>query len=652
MADAAYGSWDPLNLIFLFFSRENLPWAFSWHLALHQPFLYTGIVLALGALGVAGGHRGWLALLFCCSAFVLGLVQTFSVYTVLVPLPFLIWSWLTWLKRREIKYVWWSALFLGGAFLMASPEFVLIYALIIALLCGRALLCNIWTLVLTGLGAAMVAGPQLFPFVPLLAESRRAPASAALRDSAFQSFHPIRILEIFFPQIFGNFVPENNFWGAHFTNGPFSMPLIVSFGVGSSALYFGMLFLKRNRAGVSRRLALIGLSLFILGCGAYLPWHAYSWLQTILPPLGWLRYPEKFSACGLFLILLSASTKAPLLIRTLQRLPKTQLRARDFLAGIGVILVAMSFLFLEISIQRALLAPGLLALSLTGLIEVKRRQLLPAKSFSYYFVLLLFVETLWGARHYLWDQPKNLVFEQPQLVELQKSMPGPLENAPFRVLTTATDRDLAALLALAPPELDIVGKAAWAETRLMYPSIPLLWGIYNASNYSGIFPAWRQAWWREQAARNTQELLELMSVAYKLGSDGMKPNPTAMPYIKVDGSVQILQRSFNRLVIKVQGLSGEHELIRNEAFSTNWHATLATGQELPLIKANGWAQGLTVPAGASEVEIYFSYNEPLLYWGLASLGAFLLIGLCLINTACINSAQPKPAQMPPKTSLG
>jgi hypothetical protein len=677
LADAAYGSWDPLNLVLLCFERHNLAWGFSWLLALHQPFLYWGLTLALKAVGTPRVHAPWIALLICYSAFVLGLVQTFSVYTVFVPLPFLIWSWLAWLKTKQLRFLWLSSLFLGFTVLMASPEFALLYGAILAIMCANSLLKNTIPLLLTAVGAMLFSGPQLFPFIPLLQESRRAIVGPAILDSAFQSFHPIRLIEFFFPQIFGNYVPENNFWGVRFSNGPISMPLLVSVGFGSCLFYLTICYFLRRSNKHTKQLSMAGLLFVFLSFGAYLPWNSYELIQKILLPIRWIRYPEKFAAIGLFIIMLLILAKAPLLIRGLRRLKKMQNFAKFFLSAVGIALGLIALIVTEPSICSSLLLPSFVAFVLAAIIQLKQRQLVRQKHFISLVVLLFFCDVLWGARHYLWDQPTDPIFAQAHLQKLIPRLPPLLENVPFRVSSAKLNKDIASALPLAPKQLDIVGQAAWAQMRLLYPSAPQLWGIYDIANYSGIYPAWRTQWWKDLASRDFARVLDLMSVAYIANSGPEQSidflsNPTALPYLKLmsktksantdltklllneevklekpnqidsfqtDAKITILQKNYNSLTVAISDLKPQQSflLLRNEAFAPGWQAQINAGPNINILKANGWAQAILVPAENvlnNNMEITFTYKEPLIYWGLAASTCFMMLGFAtwFLNT--------------------
>ena len=77
-------------------------------------------------------------------------------------------------------------------------------------------------------------------------------------------------------------------------------------------------------------------------------------------------------------------------------------------------------------------------------------------------------------------------------------------------------------------------------------------------------------------------------------------------------------------------------LVLVDAFDRGWRATLETGEELPILRANLLMRAVVVPAGNHDIT--FSYRTPFLTAGLAATAAGLLLALALIGTAHVRRA--------------
>ncbi|MGH7187082.1 MAG: hypothetical protein ACREIB_12505, partial [Pseudomonadota bacterium] len=77
-------------------------------------------------------------------------------------------------------------------------------------------------------------------------------------------------------------------------------------------------------------------------------------------------------------------------------------------------------------------------------------------------------------------------------------------------------------------------------------------------------------------------------------------------------------------------------LVLVDAFDRGWRATLDTGEELPILRANLLMRAVVVPAGNRDIT--FSYRTPFLTAGLAATAAGLVLALALIGTAHVRRA--------------
>lgn len=154
--------------------------------------------------------------------------------------------------------------------------------------------------------AVMVATVLAWPAVELLSESRRG-AGLSLAEAADWSLHPVRLVTLFLPELFGLPGPENTFWGH---------PLII--GVNNTRFWFfgisvglvpwvGLGVWARTRGGVRRvGLGMLAVSalLLLMALGSEGP--LFPLAHRHLPMVAAFRYPEKYLAGCAVLIPLAA----------------------------------------------------------------------------------------------------------------------------------------------------------------------------------------------------------------------------------------------------------------------------------------------------------------------------------------------------------
>lgn len=690
LADASYATWDPFNLIFLFFSKNKIIWAFSCFMALHQIPLYLGMHKALRTYGSPELYASCAALLFCWTALVLGLVHSYTVYTAILPLPFLLWSWQAWLHEKNYFYVWLSALFVGLPIFLGAPEFSFFYCIVAALSISGKDRREIYALAMLPAGAGLFSSIQLLPLLSLLQESRRAIQSVPLADTGFLSFHPLRLLEVFLPQCFGNYVPENNYWGNLFANGPFSMPLLASCGIGSSFLLCIVFFcaqlrrVQSRKARMQMRLASIACLFIALSFGAYLPLGLYSKIQAILLPLAWFRYPEKLFAVASIALYVSCASRFSVALRTLETTTLYQSKVTKLLLGLMAFFTLALLLPIPTTFKLCFFTAIICYGAVACLVWSKRNQWISRSAFYTLCFLLVACDIVWGARHYLWDQATTPLFNQAHLQKIMQNLSARdtelQAGAAFRMSSVLIDKNAEAEVQNAPAELDDVGKIAWSEIKLLFPSTPLLSGISDIANYTGVFPAWRSQWWMTIAKNKPQLSLDLLGVHYLAIREHdqvqFRINNSALPYlslaqspplytasfpaalasllapqystknlvlenaepvgqIQTASNLQIRTRTLNTIGIHLSGLQTGKALIllRNEAFHRNWQAKIhGTLTRLNLYRANAWAQAVIVPGNfitSDSLDLDLTYQDPLFLPGFAFSFFFFCIPVLL-----------------------
>jgi hypothetical protein len=118
----------------------------------------------------------------------------------------------------------------------------------------------------------------------------------------------------------------------------------------------------------------------------------------------------------------------------------------------------------------------------------------------------------------------------------------------------------------------------------------------------------------------------LLSSLFRPDAEVVLPRepPVALPGGAVDGEVQWLERGTNRMRLRVQADDTALLVLADNWFPA-WRARVG-GEEAPVLRANHTLRAVPVPAGTSEVEIWFdagTLNGPL----FISVGSLLLLAL-------------------------
>ncbi len=151
------------------------------------------------------------------------------------------------------------------------------------------------------LAAGALAAVQLIPTLGRLTESPR--RALTLEAAADWSLPPARLIETVFPHFFGATTRslEGLFFGWRLSELYF--PYIESLYPGLLLTVLGVAALASG--GIPRRgaWALACAGGWLLALGNHNP--AYGWLRRVFPPLGVLRYPEKFAVLGVLALALA-----------------------------------------------------------------------------------------------------------------------------------------------------------------------------------------------------------------------------------------------------------------------------------------------------------------------------------------------------------
>jgi uncharacterized membrane protein YfhO len=104
----------------------------------------------------------------------------------------------------------------------------------------------------------------------------------------------------------------------------------------------------------------------------------------------------------------------------------------------------------------------------------------------------------------------------------------------------------------------------------------------------------------------------------------------ALPGPSAGGQARMERYEPERVVVRAE-TAAPAVLVLVDAFGSGWRATLETGEELPILRANLLMRAVVVPAG--EHRVTFAYRTPLLEAGAAASAAGFLFALALPGSA-------------------
>jgi Bacterial membrane protein YfhO len=471
----------------------SFPRAYGWLIWLHHLAggLGTYVLLRRLRLQLQPAVAG--AFAFVLSGYVVGLANAGPLMAGVAFVP-----WVMAVAVDDRPWPWRAgviAVLLAAQSLTGDPQAVLFSALA-SLITVLFFPERRWTLAALLVGfvlAAIASAAQLLPAWELLKMSTRAQPTKDFFTSF--SFHPIRLLELFFAFPFGKYVEPPFFWPSFAVQGPGALPFALSGYLGAAAGVIAFLGLRRDR--------LTGLGLTLLGVGLLLALGSHLWLSDWLihlPPFRFFRYPEKY-------LLLTSIGSAILVGNGFARLGEGGMR-RGRIAFIGASLGVLFVLALVATLGRAFLAANVAKWFAANRLHSDPQAVVEAGLLSMFTsvfwgglaLLLLFrsqvgaqVGYLWGltmlvggdlllaARPLVWTAPnQELYMERPAAVDALWGL-SPIH--PFRYF-----RDFFDLERHAPNSLTAEGRLErrkW-ELKTLKSNLGGVFGLEESSGYGAV----------------------------------------------------------------------------------------------------------------------------------------------------------------------
>jgi hypothetical protein len=313
LANPSNGVLYPLNVLLAL----PAPWCVGLFVVSHGVIAVVGAWLLLRALRVTNAASAGGAIAFALGGYMVSLTWVANYMMGLAWLPLVAWMALRTMRSGRIGDAALTGFVWAMQILCGEPQGVVLTGwFVLALGTGfpsRA--TRKWRqLALLGLAAilaACIALPQILPALDLLPRSRRA-AGIQLSEASHWSLHPLRLLELLVPNLFGNPTHFNEFLGFFMDDESSRLhrdPWIASPYFGSTVLLFAVSALAgsriRHRHWVRSLGVLLALSL-LLALGRHSPVFALYFQHV--PAAQLFRYPAKiFGLSAAILPLLGAA---------------------------------------------------------------------------------------------------------------------------------------------------------------------------------------------------------------------------------------------------------------------------------------------------------------------------------------------------------
>jgi hypothetical protein len=342
IADILASMYYPLNLIFL-----ALPFAAAYRLfiLIHYPIAALSMDLFLRGRGI-----GRPAALVGAMAFALGgymICQHNNPPFLIGPAwaPLALYFFGRALEDR-LDYAAAAGAVLALQIFGGEPQSAAITAAVIAVwgarraAAARPRLRPLLAVAVAGGASLALAAAQLLPTYELLRLSARR-GGMTLADTSVFSFHPGRLIELIWPNVFGALWPKMGYYGdfaldRSWSNTPWTETVYLGLPVIALAV-LGMVK-GRNRGWL---IAGAG-AFFLLGLGRFTP--VYGAAQALIPPMAWFRYPEKYLVWTFGILAVAAAGGFEVLLAAIEARPRRVVRAALIYAGAVAAALAVSML--------------------------------------------------------------------------------------------------------------------------------------------------------------------------------------------------------------------------------------------------------------------------------------------------------------------
>lgn len=690
-ADLKSGVLNPFHLTLLFFSPENIYYAFSWFIFVHFLVAAAGMFFCLRALAFEKESALPFGVAYALSGTLISSICMPNLLAGQAVLPYFV-AFLLKREKAPIEILGPTSFALMACLAIplycATPEFTYFFALALLVQWLRKPGRNSFaSLACIGAGAFALTAAQLLPAIETFLHTRRFVNSLSMEESNHYSFHLGRIREIFLMLPFGNYEPKAIHWGEMYATTFFYSPYVgAGLPIAVAALLPDALRKYRTRAAAFTLLAVAAL---FLSFGKFFPIDFYGLLYNYFPGWKLFRSPEKMLILLGFLLLLAQAKGWQLLLKHGNEANKdTKLR---FAAGgflFAAVALTASVLVFPNEAQRQIGFASLRHFYFYGGLMICLLALLKffSKARPYRWLLLLVIlgfDLGIHARALMWDEPVAALQSNTLTkvkVDLQKRELEIKNGAAFRYSSLPVVDNRPNLRTLPNVKLDTIGQLAQSVAFHVLPAFTMLHGLYDVSGAGALPDADRMSLWRALSEKNPRRLLNLLGahyvVEYTTRELSLKGNLAALPYLFVpeelffflnrhtiqdallsDGfrehtqlalegpetwralnfraTAEWIEKNTDFLRIRIKETKGaqRHILSLGESYDRHWHAAV-NGIETPILLANGWAMAVDLgPNCAPECQLELRYFNPWIPLGIAVTVIFLAAMLLLSRRA-------------------
>ncbi len=329
LANPSNGVLYPLNLLLLL----PAPWCVGVFIVSHAVIAIVGAWCLLRMLRVTPSASAVGAIAFALGGYMVSLTWVANYMMSLAWLPLVALTALRAQRSGRTSDAALAGLVWALQILSGEPQGVVltgwfVVALAVAFPCRLKQKLRRLLSVGVSVGFAIcVALPQILPALELIPRSRRA-AGILLSEASHWSLHPLRLLELLVPNLFGNPIRFDEFLGYFMDNEESLLnrdPWIASPYFGSAVLMFAVVGLLASRARHRywvRALGLLLILAILLALGRHSPVFALYFRHV--PMAQYFRYPAKiFGLAAAILPLLGAAGIDAWRSKPTLRLPST-----------------------------------------------------------------------------------------------------------------------------------------------------------------------------------------------------------------------------------------------------------------------------------------------------------------------------------------
>lgn len=577
LANPSNGVLYPLNLLLLL----PAPYCVGWFVVVHALIAILGAWALLRALRLRAVAAALGATSFALGGYMVSLTWVPNYMMSLAWLPVVAWLVLRSQRNNRLEHAGYAGLVWAIQILCGEPHGVVLTAwFVVALVIAQpGCTTSFWRRLLllgTSVGiACAVAMPQILPALELIPRSRRS-AGIPLTEASHWSLHPLRLLELLVPELFGNPIHFDRFLG-YFMDDEGSVmhrdPWLVSPYLGSLVLLFAIAGLVGPRSRHRRWVRVLGVLLLgslLLALGRHTPFFAAFFRHV--PGAALFRYPAKyFGLCAAILPLLGAAGFDAWLGYPLRRQYWYTLVGFALLLGVTALVAPWagsklhdlrpsiaSTTATKTILEGLGIEAGLLVACVVALVYARHQ---PRRSVG----PLLAVATLQIVRANVgaYATVPAQIYSEPALAkQLRAATP---KGEPTRMMTDVAALDIAALDS-APGSVQ-----AQAFTSALLKDIGIVYGIDYADSYISSEEGFKYEFWRTIGPYRRQMLdvfgirhvvlptevpvpvesgLRRMSVSSPIGAN-LYENPSALPFAHAVGCM----RAVDSQVAAAQALS-------------------------------------------------------------------------------------------------